>query len=327
MDNESKLRLLYIERMLQNTDEQHPLTNAEMMKQLEDKHGITTHRTTVPADIELLIKAGMEIEVVDTKPKKYYLNDYARTFSLPELKMLVDAVASSKFITKGKSDELVGKISTLATPTDLPSLKRNLWPEGRIRQENESIYYSIEVINRAINEGRKISFQYFQYDVRKEPKLKHSGEPYKFSPYALVWNGDYYYAVGFSDKHGNIGNFRIDRIARIPHMLEETATPMPDGFDIAEYTNGMFHMYNSNRQDVELICDNGVMDAIIDKFGVNAITLANDMTSFKLEVNVAVNHVFFSWIFGFGGKVRIKGPESVKKQYREMVLKAASLID
>ena len=322
MDNESKLRLLYIERMLQNTDEQHPLTNAEMMKQLEDKHGITTHRTTVPADIELLIKAGMEIEVVDTKPKKYYLNDYARTFSLPELKMLVDAVASSKFITKGKSDELVGKISTLATPTDLPSLKRNLWPEGRIRQENESIYYSIEVINRAINEGRKISFQYFQYDVRKEPKLKHSGEPYKFSPYALVWNGDYYYAVGFSDKHGNIGNFRIDRIARIPHMLEETATPMPDGFDIAEYTNGMFHMYNSNRQDVELICDNDVMDAIIDKFGVNATTLANDMTSFKLEVNVAVNHVFFSWIFGFGGKVRIKGPENVLDQYKDMVRQA-----
>ena len=322
MDNESKLRLLYIERMLQNTDEQHPLTNAEMMKQLEDKHGITTHRTTVPADIALLIKAGMEIEVVDTKPKKYYLNDYARTFSLPELKMLVDAVASSKFITKGKSDELVGKISTLATPTDLPSLKRNLWPEGRIRQENESIYYSIEVINRAINEGRKISFQYFQYDVRKEPKLKHSGEPYKFSPYALVWNGDYYYAVGFSDKHGNIGNFRIDRIARIPHMLEETATPMPDGFDIAEYTNGMFHMYNSNRQDVELICDNDVMDAIIDKFGVNATTLANDMTSFKLEVNVAVNHVFFSWIFGFGGKVRIKGPENVLDQYKDMVRQA-----
>ena len=322
MDNESKLRLLYIERMLQNTDEQHPLTNAEMMKQLEDKHGITTHRTTVPADIELLIKAGMEIEVVDTKPKKYYLNDYARTFSLPELKMLVDAVASSKFITKGKSDELVGKISTLATPTDLPSLKRNLWPEGRIRQENESIYYSIEVINRAINEGRKISFQYFQYDVRKEPKLKHGGEPYKFSPYALVWNGDYYYAVGFSDKHGNIGNFRIDRIARIPHMLEETATPMPDGFDIAEYTNGMFHMYNSNRQDVELICDNDVMDAIIGKFGVNVTTLANDMTSFKLEVNVAVNHVFFSWIFGFGGKVRIKGPENVLDQYKDMVRQA-----
>jgi predicted DNA-binding transcriptional regulator YafY len=322
MDNESKLRLLYIERMLQNTDEQHPLTNAEMMKQLEDKHGITTHRTTVPADIELLINAGMEIEVVDTKPKKYYLNDYARTFSLPELKMLVDAVASSKFITKGKSDELVGKISTLATPTDFPSLKRNLWPEGRIRQENENIYYSIEVINRAINEGRKISFQYFQYDVRKEPKLKHGGEPYKFSPYALVWNGDYYYAVGFSDKHGNIGNFRIDRIARTPHMLDETATPMPNGFDIAEYTNGMFHMYNSNRQDVELICDNDVMDAIIDKFGVNATTLANDMTSFKLEVNVAVNHVFFSWIFGFGGKVRIKGPENVLDQYKDMVRQA-----
>ena len=147
--------------------------------------------------------------------------------------------------------------------------------------------------------------------------------PYKFSPYALVWNGDYYYMVGFSEKHNDIGNFRIDRVAKVPHILNEEALPMPDGFDIADYTNGMLRMYNSERYDVELICDNSVMDVIIDKFGADAQTYAYDMTSFKLEVNVAVNHVFFSWIFGFCGKVRIKGPESVRQQYKAIIEKAS----
>ena len=326
MDNDSKLRLLYIEKMLNDTDEEHPLTNAEIMQILEEKYGITTHRTTIPSDIDLLIKSGMEIEIIESKPKKYYLNDYARTFTLPELKMLVDSVASFKFITKNKSDELIEKIVTLGTPSSVPSLKRNLWSEGRIKQENERIYFNIEAINQAINEVKKIAFQYFQYDVKKKQKLKHDGALYKFSPYALVWNGDYYYMVGYSEKHDGIGNFRIDRIAKTPQILDDDAVPMPQDFDIAEYTNGMLRMYNSERCDVELICDNSVMDAIIDKFGTGAKTYAFDMTSFKLEANVAINHVFFSWIFGFGGKVKIKSPIEVKQQYADMV-KAADILE
>ena len=327
MDNDSKLRLLYIEKMLNDTDEEHPLTNAEIMQILEEKYGITTHRTTIPSDIDLLIKSGMEIEIIESKPKKYYLNDYARTFTLPELKILVDSVASFKFITKNKSDELIEKIVTLGTPSSVPSLKRNLWSEGRIKQENERIYFNIEAINQAINEGKKIAFQYFQYDVKKEQRLKHDGTPYKFSPYALVWNGDYYYMVGYSEKHDGIGNFRIDRIAKTPQILDDDAVPMPQDFDIAEYTNGMLRMYNSERCDVELICDNSVMDAIIDKFGTGAKTYAFDMTSFKLEANVAINHVFFSWIFGFGGKVKIKSPIEVKQQYAYMVKAAADILE
>lgn len=327
MDNDSKLRLLYIEKMLSDTDEEHPLTNAEIMQILEEKYGITTHRTTIPSDIDLLIKSGMEIEIIESKPKKYYLNDYARTFTLPELKILVDSVASFKFITKNKSDELIEKIVTLGTPSSVPSLKRNLWSEGRIKQENERIYFNIEAINQAINEGKKIAFQYFQYDVKKKQKLKHDGALYKFSPYALVWNGDYYYMVGYSEKHDGIGNFRIDRIAKTPQILDDDAVPMPQDFDIAEYTNGMLRMYNSERCDVELICDNSVMDAIIDKFGTGAKTYAFDMTSFKLEANVAINHVFFSWIFGFGGKVKIKSPIEVKQQYADMVKAAADILE
>ena len=324
MDNDSKLRLLYIGKMLQNTDEAHPLTNAEMMQLLEDKYGMTTHRTTIPSDIDLLKKSGMEIEIIESKPKKYYLNDYARTFTLPELKMLVDAVASFKFITKKKSDELIEKIVTLGTPSSVPSLKRNLWPEGRIRQENERIYFNIEAVNQAINEGKKISFQYFQYDVRKEQKLKHDGAPYKFSPYSLVWNGDYYYVVGYSEKHQSIGSFRVDRIYKQPKILKEDAVSRPEAYDEAEYVKTMFHMYSKKPETVELICDNDIMDTIIDKFGEDVKTYAYNLSSFKAEVEVATSHVFYSWVFGFGGRVKIKGPENVKREYEEMVKAAAA---
>lgn len=319
MDNESKLRLLYVQRMLQDTDEAHPLTNSEIMDILLQKYGIPTYRTTVPADINLLIHSGMDIEIVDSKPKKYYLRTDARTFSLPELKILADAVASCKTITKKKSDDLIEKIATLGTPSDLPSLKRNMWTEDRIKRENENIFYIIDAVNQAINEKKKIAFLYFQYDVKKEKRLKNDGAPYKFSPYALVWNGDNYYMIGYSEKHYGIGIFRIDRIVKTPVILEEKSVAIPEDFDVASYVNGMLHMYDSNRVDVELICDNSVMDSIIDKFGIDVKTYAYDMKSFKAEVNVAVNHVFFGWVFGFCGKVQIKSPDSVKGEYVKMI--------
>lgn len=319
MENDGKLRLLYIEQMLQNTDEQHPLTIKEISDELEEKHGITVHRTTIPADIELLKKVGMEIEITESRPKKYYLNDFARPFSLSETKLLLDTVASSKFITKQKSEELEKKILELSTPSDKASIRRNIWPESRLKQGNEKIYYIIEAINEAINQHKKISFRYFHYDVRKEQKLAHNGAAYIFSPYGMIWNGDYYYMVGFCDQHDNISTFRIDRIYSQPDILSDEFVPPPESFSMHDFTDGMIRMFNSDKQDVEFICDNGVMDSIIDKFGIDAKTYAYDMTSFRLTATVAVNHIFYSWVFGFGGKVRIKSPESVRQAYFEML--------
>lgn len=319
MECDSKLRLLYIEQMLNNTDEQHPLTIQEISDYLEINYGISSHRTTIPADIALLQKAGMEIEIIASRPKKFYLNDYARPFSSSELRLLLDTVSSSKFITKQKSEELIQKLLSLSGPSDLSRLKRNLFTEGRLKQENEKIYYIIEAVNDAINLNKKISFLYFQYNVKKEPKLRNNGQPYLFSPYGLVWSGDYYYMVGYCDQHGNISTFRIDRVFSQPTILEDDAIPTPESFSLDAFTNGMIRMFNSEREDVELICDNSVMDSIIDKFGVDVATYAYDMKSFKMRVNVAVNHIFYSWVFGFGGKVRIKSPENVRKHYLEML--------
>ena len=318
MANESKARLLYVLKLLEEySDEEHPLTTADLLSMLMEKYGISAHRITLKTDIETLQSFGVDIEVINSSQNKYYISN--RLFELPELKLLIDAVESSKFITAAKSKELVQKICTQTSESKRASLIRNVSCEGRIKPGNEKIYYIVDCINEAINRNKKISLYYFQYNVRKEQKLRHEGKPYVITPLHLVWNGDYYYMVGVYDYQQRIGSFRVDRIAKCPEILEEDGTPAPVGFDIDEFINTTFRMYNSDHVEVELICDNSVMDSIIDRFGEDVTTYANDMTSFRAVVKVAVNHVFFSWIFGFSGKVKIKSPVEVKERYAAML--------
>lgn len=323
MDNEAKLRPLYLAKILyEQTDEDHFLTTAQLIQILEEQYGIRSHRQTIKTEIELLRQFGLEIEEVKSTQNRYNL--FGRKFDAPELKLLIDAVESSKFITAGKSKELVEKLSSLASNHVAASLKRNVSCEGRIKPGNERIYFIIDAINEAINANKKISFQYFKYNVRKEKKLKRDGESYVITPLHLVWNGDCYYMVGVYDYKQRLGSFRVDRIAKCPTILQEDGTTAPEGFNIDEYINTTFHMFNSQREEVELICDNEVMDSIIDRFGEDVTTYAYNMTAFRAVVNIAVSHVFYSWVFGFGGKVKIKGPDHVKEKYAEMLRNAVT---
>ena len=321
MDNTAKLRPFYIAKILhERTDEEHTLSTTQIIEILESEYGISSHRQTIKTDIEMLRQFGFEIEEIKSTQNRY--NMFARTFDTPELKLLIDAVESSKFITSSKSRELVEKISSLTSEHVAAALKRNVSCEGRIKPGNEKVYIILDTINDAINKNKKISFQYFQYNVKKEKKLKHNGKPYVITPLHLVWNGDCYYMVGVYDYQQRLGSFRVDRIAKQPLILDEDGTPAPEDFNIDQYINTTFRMYNSEHEEVELICDNDVMDAIIDRFGEDVTTYANDMTSFRAVVNIAISHVFYSWVFGFGGKVRIKGPENIKAEYEEMLHKA-----
>ena len=326
MDIKAKLRPFYVAKMLnERTDEEHYLTIAQIMDILEKEYGISTSRGTVGDDIKALQEFGMEIEVEPSTQNRYYL--IGRKFDLPELKLLIDATESARFITKEKSDMLVKKLASLSSSNNASALTRNIDVENRIKAENEKIYYIIDALNEAINRKKKVSFQYFTYNVKKQKKLKYDGFTYVFSPYKLIWNGDYYYVVGYSEKHKGIGSFRLDRMTRQPNVLDEDAANPPKGFNLNTYLNSMFRMYNGQRKEIELICDNDVMDAIIDKFGKDVKVLANDMKSFRVIVNTAVGSVFYSWVFGFGGKVRIKAPESVKDEYAVMVKSAAAILE
>ena len=326
MDMKAKLRPFYVARLLyERTDEDHYLTIAQIISILESEYGISTSRGTIADDIKVLQEFGVEIEVESSIQNRYYLID--RKFDLPELKSLIDATESARFITKEKSQALVKKLASLTSIFSAQRLVRNVDVENRIKAENEKIYYIMDAMNEAINEHKKVSFQYFSYNVRKQQKLKHDGYTYVFSPYKLIWNGDYYYAVGFSEKHNGIGSFRLDRIAKQPVILGDEAIDPPKEFDMNQYLNSMFRMYNGNRKAIELICDNDIMDAIIDKFGHDVTVLANDMNSFRVIINTAVGSVFYSWIFGFAGKIRIKSPSDVKKEYAHLVSNAYLAIE
>ena len=306
MNIKAKLRPFYVAKMLyEQTDEDHYLTIAQIMEQLEKDYGI-------------------EIEVIPSTQKRFSF--IGRRFDLPELKTLIDAVESARFIPKKKSAALVEKLGSLTSQHNTEKLVRNVDVENRLKADNEKVYYIMEALNDAINASKKVSFQYFTYNVRKEQKLKYDGYTYVFSPYKLIWNGDYYYVVGFSEKHKGIGSFRVDRIARCPKILDEDAVQPPKNFDLNVYLNSMFRMYNGQRKQIELVCSNDVMDAIIDKFGKDVHVLANDMKSFRAIVSTATGPVFYSWVFGFSGSVSIKAPEDVKEEYVNLVFRAAEAV-
>ena len=201
-------------------------------------------------------------------------------------------------------------------------LKRNNYVVNRIKPDNEQIYYIIDAINDAINAGKQISFQYYDYTGLKKKVLKNKGEIYKLSPYKLLWCGDYYYVLGYSEKKSKVINFRVDRIASKPEILDKDIIPMPDDFDIENYTKEVFFMFSGEKVLVDLRCDNSLMKTMVDRFGEDVTTLAYDMTSFRVQTEVSANPTFFGWVFGFNGKVQILAPESVKEQYRQMIAQA-----
>ena len=320
MENESKLRLLYTEKILSAfTDEDNPLSTAQIIECLRE-YGISAHRTTVAKDIEILRDFGMDICKIESTQNKYFVGN--RDFELPELRLLIDAVASSKFITEKKRQNLEEKIRGLASSGQAAALRSSICTETPDKAENEKIYYIIDVISDAINKSKKIAFQYFHYDKYKNRVLKNDGEVYTLSPYNLVWNGDFYYVVGHSDKHGDIGSFRVERIADIPQILDENAVIRPSDFEISGYLKSLFRMFNGDEKEVRLICEDNTMDSVIDHFGIGIPVEHYGETAFCTTVRVPVTPIFFRWVFGFGGDIRIAAPEDVRKKYCDMLRRA-----
>lgn len=323
---ETKPRILYLLRILeQYTDEEHPLTTKQLIDKLQDEYGISAHRTTLTKDIAALQEFGVDIVTVHSTQSKYFIG--SRKFELPELKLLIDAVESSRFITAKKSESLIRKIHTLTSQGQVSKLRRNNYVVDRIKPDNEQIYYIVDTINDAINEGKQISFQYYDYSGLKKKVLKNKGEIYKLSPYKLLWSGDYYYVIGYSEKKGKVINFRVDRIAAAPTILSENAIPVPKDFDLENFTKEVFFMFSGDEVEVDLQCDNSLMKTMIDRFGENVKTLAYDMTSFRLITEVSVSPTFFGWVFGFDGKVKILGPKNVKEQYYKMISEAMNSLN
>ncbi|MBQ4046435.1 MAG: WYL domain-containing protein [Lachnospiraceae bacterium] len=325
--SDTRLRPLYLYRILmQHTDENHPLSTRQIQTIMEQEYGIHMHRTTVPIDVDLLRAAGFAINSRRSRVNKYYLE--SRQFETAELKILIDVVESSRFITEKKSRILAAKLISLTSQDNADQLKRHLHTSGRVKSANEKGYYIVDAINEAINKKRRIKFYYTDYDARKRQVLRHDGKPYLVSPYTLIWNGDYYYMVGFDHERGEARTYRVDRIPAQPVVQKEEASPPPADFDVARYTREVFRMYdNQEVREVTLVCSNSVMKGVIDKFGLDIPVRKVDDDHFRTRVTVCTSPTFFSWVFQWCGEIRITAPEDAAAEYLEMCRKAMSGYD
>lgn len=315
-ENNTKKRLLLIlERLYKTTDEEHPISTVELIDYLEE-YGYTIDRKTLANDIKLLKDMDYDIVTIKSSPNKYFWGN--RSFEIPELKLLIDAVSSSRFITKKKSGELIKKLIMLASETQSAELDRHIVATGRAKCDNKQIYYIVDTISDAINKKKKIKFKYTEYNEHKEKIFRHKGEVYYLSPYVLYWNEDYYYVVGYSDKHGDLSAFRVDRIYK-PVVTEEPVVKKPEDFNVDNYANRIFKMYGGEEVVVEVECRNALMKYIVDRYGIDIDTEVCTDDTFIARLPVALSPTFFGWVFQFGGDIVIRSPESAVEEFNALL--------
>lgn len=304
---QSNIRIIELLRFLyQQTDEAHAVTVSEMIEYLKSK-GIPSVRQTVYTDLEALDTAGIDIVQIKSTQNRYFIG--SRIFEYPELKMLVDAVASSKVISAKKSQALIQKLGQLTSIQQAEQLQRLASLSRRVKPHNEKVYYIIDSIQTAILDQHQISFQYYEYTPEKKKILKHDGYRYILDPYALEWKNDHYYLIGYSHKHKGIAHFRVDRLTSV-EPLDSKFQPMPD-FDVAAYTNKMVDMFAAEHaEQVKLLCSNELMRVIIDHYGEDIEISPYDDTHFTVIIEVNPSGTFYGWVFKFMGKIRILSPQS-----------------
>src|SRR5659263_6324 len=312
----TKTKPIYLMKiLLEKTDEDHPMSITDIIEELA-KLNISAERKSLYSDIKLLKLFGLDVETYRSKTVGYYVA--SRDFELPELKLLVAAVQSSRFITSRKSAVLIDKLCKLTSEHEATKLQKYASVENRIKTTNESIFYSIDAIHGAINDNRKISFKYNEYTIGKTKKLRRNGEPYTISPYAMTWSNENYYLIGYYDRHNKISHFRVDRISDVL-IIDEPRVDEANTFDVDEYIKSVFDMYGAEITTVQLQFANSLINVAIDRFGEAVIINKKDMDSFTISVEVAVSPTFFGWVFQFCGKVKILSPESIKFEYEDMM--------
>ena len=310
-----KLKLLYLMDYLQkNSDERHPVTVAQMIAYLGEQ-GIPAERKSLYGDLEALRRFGLDVIQVKAEHTGYYIGE--RSFELPELKLLVDSVQSSRFLTLRKTVSLIKKLEGLTSKYCSEALRRQVYIRDRVKTMNESIYYLVDDIQSAILQKRKISFQYFDYSVSKERVFRHGGKRYLVTPVGLTGDHENYYMVCMDAESGAVKNFRVDKMANIC-ITEERA----DGNDLPDmdvYTARQFSMFTGEERDVVLEFRNDLVGAVIDRFGKDVILVPEGSEHFSVVVRVAVSPQFFGWLCGFGAEARLVGPEDVVGEMREHV--------
>lgn len=309
-----KLKCLYLRQfLLENTDEAHPVTVSQMIDYLA-RHDIAAERKSIYDDIDGLRSYGLDIEYRKAQDGGYFIAN--REFQLPELKLLVDAVQSSKFLSLRKSNELIAKLEKLASRHEAQALRRQVYVAHRIKNMNESIYYNVDALHSAIAAGSRITFRYFDWDMNGKKKYRHEGKRYRISPWALLWDDENYYLVGYDAEHAERRHYRVDKMESITQTGEERlGKELFAGFDPAAYSRKVFGMYGGEPQKVTLRFESSMSNIVFDRFGRELILTPDREGGFTVMVEVVPSPQFFAWLTGLGAPVKILSPQPIVQQF------------
>ena len=309
-----KLKLLYLRDYLQqNTDEQHPVTVRQMIAHLEGR-GVAAERKSVYDDLAALGPDGYGLDIVADNGS-YAL--VSRDFELQEVKLLVDMVQSSNFITRRKTGELIKKLEGLVSRHEAAQLSRQVYVRNRVKAMNESVYINVDKISEAIAADRRLRFQYFQYNNRRQKVLRHGGRLHEVSPFALIWVDQNYYMLAYSAEHQSMRHYRVDRMTRItgadgPRDGKEVFRQT----DMSTYTTKVFNMFTGEEKRVRLRCDASLADPFIDRFGEDVTMIPQGDDAFTVTVDAVVSPQFYAWLFPFSSRCEILDPPEVRDGFR-----------
>ena len=315
-----KLKIMYLMKiLLEETDETHDITLNEIVKKLK-LYNVTAERKSLYDDIENLRQFGFDI-IGSQYDRTYHYKIASRDFELVELKLLVDAVQSARFITKKKSDELIKKIESFSSKYEAKKLDRQVNVNGRVKTMNERVYYSVDTIHEALCEEKQIKFQYFSWTVDKKMELRHDGAYYSVSPWALCWDDEKYYLVAYDNKEDKIKHFRVDKMANVSVIDEERLGKAEfSQINMSEYTNKLFGMFDGNPETVTLLCENQAANVIIDRFGTDVPIIKTDEEHFTVKIKVSVSKIFLGWIMAIPG-IKIIAPETTVSMMKDEILR------
>ncbi|MBE5843264.1 MAG: WYL domain-containing protein [Butyrivibrio sp.] len=320
-----KFKLYYLAKiMVEKTDEGHFLTMPEIKAEL-DKYDVSADRKSLYEDLKALEKLGIVVDMVQ-EGRNYNYHVTSKAFELAELKLLVDSIQASKFITEKKSNGLIKKLTSFASEHETAQLKRQVVVQGRIKAMNESIFYVVDELHNAISNNRKIRFLYLQWDLNKE-MVPRKEEKYEVSPWALTWNDENYYLIAFDESSGKIKHYRVDKMSKIDILEEKRAGKEHfEEFDMAAYTKMNFAMFGGATEIVRLRFMNELVGVIIDRFGKEIpIHKSSEEGWAETRVEVAVSDQFFGWIFGLGNGIKILGPDDVVSRYKKILKEVSAL--
>ena len=318
-DNQ-KLKILYIRDYLEkNSHEKRLVRASELIDMLQRQHNISCDRKTIYSDIAALQDYGVDIISVPGKNGGYYIA--SRIFEVTELKLLIDAVQSSRYLTEKKCRELIEKLCQQCSVHDAGLVRRNVQVSGRVRTMNETIYYNVDAIQEAIASGKQISFRYFDYDIRGQRQYR--DKSYIASPYGLCQDNDFCYLLAWSERHG-ITSYRVDRMSGI-EILAESRIPCPEltGAAFTDHANRLFQMFAGDLTNVKLRFHKELTNVVIDRFGHGTMLIPEgDGIHFNFTVPVALSPMFLSWVIGCGDKAQILYPQSAVDACKELCRKA-----